>query len=194
MRAAVTNGTSSPSPALILNEGLTLRHNGGGRDRKHIVGLQGRVRNAPDVPKLIEDQSVSLMHRLGDPMPRLYLLTAVDARRPGVALALHRNLRCFAHDQRCGCTLRVVAGGKGARHVARLSCARARQRRHGDAMPQIEWAEPVGHEQHIGARRLSGPGCPRNRGCLVHFRSCRWDIGGPDRPSEDIRSEAIRLH
>lgn len=70
--------------ALVLNEGFALRYDVVGGKREHIVGLQGRVRNAPDVPKLIEDQAASLMHRLGHPAPRLYLLTAVDAGRPGV--------------------------------------------------------------------------------------------------------------
>src|SRR3984957_4873512 len=97
-RARPYEGNKFAFAALVLDESFALRNNGGGGDREHIVGLQGRVRNAPDVPKLIEDQSVGLMHRLGDPMPRLYLLTAVDARRPGVTLALHRNLRRFAHD------------------------------------------------------------------------------------------------
>src|ERR1700750_1253952 len=115
-----TNGTSSPSPRSFSMKALPSGINGGGGDREHIVGLQGRVRNAPDVPKLIEDQSVGLMHRLGDPMPCLDLFMAVDARRPGVTLALHRNLRRFAHDQRSGCALRVGARGKGAWHGTRL--------------------------------------------------------------------------
>jgi hypothetical protein len=41
--------------ALVLDKGLALRDDGGGRDGEHVVGLQGRMRNAPDVPKLIED-------------------------------------------------------------------------------------------------------------------------------------------
>src|SRR5579872_1392388 len=101
------------------------------------------MRNAPDVPKLIEDQSVGLVHRVGDPMPCLDLLAAVDARSPGVTLALHRYLRRFAHDEGCGSALRVVAGGKGTRHIARLSRPRAGQGRHDDAMRQVERAEPV---------------------------------------------------
>jgi hypothetical protein len=63
------------------------------------------MRNAPDVPKLIEDQSVGLMYRLAYPMPRLHLLMAVDAGSPGVSPALHRHLRCLltinAADARC---------------------------------------------------------------------------------------------
>ena len=113
------------------------------------------------------------MHCLGDPMPGLHLLMAVDAGSPGVTLALHRHLRCLAHDQRGGCALRVVAGGKGAWHIARLACPRARQRRHDDAMPQVEGAKPVLQEQQVRVWRLNGRGCPRNRGYLVHIPSFR---------------------
>ena len=148
----------------------------------------------PTCQSLIEDQSVSLMHRLGDPMPRLYLLAAMDAGRPGVTLALHRNLRCLANDQRRGCALRVVAGGKGTRHIARLACPRARQWRHDDAMPQSEGTNPVRLEQHVRVRRLSGTGDPCNCSCLVHiptFRALHWPL---DRPRKNIRSEATRLN
>jgi hypothetical protein len=34
--------------ALVLDEGLALRDDGGGRDRKHVVGLEGEMRDAPD--------------------------------------------------------------------------------------------------------------------------------------------------
>jgi len=120
--------------ALVFDEGFALGYDGGRRDREHVVGLQRRMRDAPDVPKLIEDQSVGLAHRLGDPVPRFHLLTAVDAGGPGVTLALHRYLRGLAHDQSGGGALRIVAGGKGARHIARLACPRAGQWRHHDAM------------------------------------------------------------
>jgi hypothetical protein len=79
------------------------------------------MRNAPDVPELIEDEPVGLMHRLGDLTPRLHLLTAVYAGSPCVTLALH-TLGCLAHDQCCGCALRAVAGGGGP------STPRARER------------------------------------------------------------------
>ena len=36
--------------ALVLDEGLALRYDSGGRDGEHVVGLQGRMRNASDVP------------------------------------------------------------------------------------------------------------------------------------------------
>jgi hypothetical protein len=114
--------------------------------------------NAPDMPELIEDQAAGLMHRLGDPMPRLHLLTAVDAGCPGVTLALHRYLRGLAHDQRCGGALCVVAGGKRTGHIARLACPRAGQWRHDDAMRQVEGAKPL--EQHVRLCGVRGAGCP----------------------------------
>jgi hypothetical protein len=162
--------------ALVFDEGLALRYAGRGRDREHVVGLQGRVGNPPDVPKLIEDQSARLMHRPGDPMPRLHLLMAVDARSPGVTLALHRYLRRLAHDQRCRCALRVIAGGKRAWHIARLARPRAGQRRHDDAMWQIEGTKPVRLKQHLGVRHLNGTGRLPDRGHFVHILAFRgWN-------------------
>src|SRR6202165_2415494 len=126
------------------------------------------MRNAPDMPKLIEDQSVLPMHRLCDLTPRLRLLAAVDAGSPGVTLALHRHLRCLADDQGGGGALRIVAGGQGTRHIARLAGPRAGQWRHHDAMPQVERAEPVGLEQQVRVWRWNDTRFPFNRGCLVH--------------------------
>jgi hypothetical protein len=78
----------------------------------------------------------------------------VDAGSPGVTLALHRQLGCLAHDQGCRCTLRVVTGREGARHVARLARPRAGQRRHDHSMRQLEKVPLVRLEQRVGVRSL----------------------------------------
>src|ERR1700730_14725311 len=75
----------------ILDERLATRLDGRGRDRKHAVGLQRRMRDASDVPELQEDQAAGLVHRVGDEAPALDLFAAVNARRPGVALSLLRS-------------------------------------------------------------------------------------------------------
>jgi hypothetical protein len=158
--------------ALVFDEGLALGYDGRGRDREHVVGLQRRVRNAPDVPELAEDQSVGLVHRLRNPAPRLHLLATVDARSPGVTLALHRHLRCFAQDQRCGCALRIVAGGKRVWHIG----PRAGQRRHDDAMRQVERTKPVRLEQQVRVWPLDGTGRVPDRGHFVHILSLQgWN-------------------
>src|SRR3984893_89435 len=101
-------------------------------------------------PELAEHQSRCLMHRVGDAPPRLDLLAAVNARRPGIALTLHGHLRRLADNQRSRGALRLVAGRERTRHVARLTGARACQRRHDHPMGQIEWTKTVGLEQRSG--------------------------------------------
>src|SRR3979490_3488753 len=107
------------------------------------------------------------MHRLGDPMPRLHLLTAVDAGSPGVALALHGHLRCLAHDQLRGLALRVIAGGEGAWHITRLAGSRAGQWRHDDAMRQVKGAKPERLEQPGPAWRPASTRGARKSGCFL---------------------------
>jgi hypothetical protein len=153
------------------------------------------MRDAPDVPKLVEDQSTGLMHRVCDTAPRLHLLSAVNAGSPGVTLALHRHLRCFAHDQRRGCALRVVTGGERARHITRLARARPGQRRHDDAMRQLEGAKPVGLEQQIYVGCLSRTGRLRGRGYVVHIRAHPECNDGPKFPlCKKYKGEAMRLN
>src|ERR1700704_878654 len=72
-------------------------------------------------------QSFGLVHRLGDLPPGFHLFAAVDAWRPGVTLALHRNLGSLAYDQGGRRALRIVAGREWTRHIAGLPCSRTRQ-------------------------------------------------------------------
>jgi hypothetical protein len=54
---------------LVFDKGLAFRDYRRRRNRKHVVRLQRRMRDAPDMPELIEDQSFGLVHRLGDLPP-----------------------------------------------------------------------------------------------------------------------------
>ena len=126
-----------PLALFVLDECLAGGLDGRGRDREQAVRLQGRVRDASDVPELQEDQSAGLMHRIGDQSPALDLFAAVNARRPGIALSLHRHLGGFADDEGGRGTLRVITGVERGGDVARLAGARAGQRRHDDATPQV---------------------------------------------------------
>ena len=66
--------------------------NGRRGDRVGAARLQQRVGDAPDVPELQEDAPAGLMHGLGDLLPAGDLFGTVDARCPGIALALRADL------------------------------------------------------------------------------------------------------
>ena len=89
-----------------------------------------------DMPELQEDQAAGLVYRVGDQPPALDLLAAVNARRPGVALSLHRDLGCLANDEGGRGPLGIIAGVESGRHVARLAGPRPGQRRHDDPVRQ----------------------------------------------------------
>jgi hypothetical protein len=92
-RAGPHEGHELAFAAFVFDESFALGRDSGRRDGKHVVRLQGRVGDAPDMLQLIEDQPFGLMHRFGDAPPRFYLFAAVDARRPGITLSLHRYTR-----------------------------------------------------------------------------------------------------
>ena len=112
-----------PLAELVLDEGLALRPDRRRRDRRHAVGLQRGVRNAADMPQLQEDPAAGLVHGVGHQAPAVDLLPAVDAGRPGVALALHRDLCRLRDDQPGRGALGVVTGVQRRWNVARLTRA-----------------------------------------------------------------------
>ena len=135
-----------------------------GRHWQAAIGLRQRVGDTPDVPQLQEDLAVLGMNGLRHAQPAGHLFGAVDARRPGIPLALRRDLRGLGNDQTGTGALRVVARVQGVGHVARCGAA-ARQRRHHDAVAQRDAAEDSGREQGAGSRGRSG---------LVH-RQWQWE-------------------
>ncbi|MNO94301.1 hypothetical protein D3C76_859190 [compost metagenome] len=105
------------------------------------------MRHAAHVPELHEDQTAGLVHLGADFTPGLHLFIAVDSRRPGIALALPGNLRRLGNDQRGARTLAVILGIHGRWNVARLSGARACQRRHRHSVRECVRAQCDGLEQ-----------------------------------------------
>src|SRR4029434_4697342 len=114
-------------------------------------------RNAPDVPELAEDVAALLVDGVGDQAPAIDLFLAVNARGPGVPLALLGYLRGFGIDERRRRTLRVVAGVQRRRYVAGLPRARARERRHDHAVRQGVASQCDRREQLHASRRLPEP-------------------------------------
>ena len=72
------------------------------------------------------------------------------ARRPDVALALLADLRGLGHDQARAGALRVIERRERARHGVGLDRAVARQRRHRDAVGDLDFAELEGLEHRRG--------------------------------------------
>ena len=121
--------------------------------------------DAADVPELQEDQTAGLVHGVGDPSPTFDLFVAVNTRRPGVALSLHRDLGCLANDERGRGALRVIAGIERVGNISRLAGARAGQRRHDHPVPQIVAPQPDRLKQPF-RRRLPRGGL--RDGCTGH--------------------------
>jgi hypothetical protein len=115
----------------------------------------------------LANNDIRVFTRRGNDWTKRFRKIADDAWHINAG-ALHRHLRCLAHNQRCGCALRVVAGGKGARHITWLACPRAGQWRHHDAMRQVEGTKPVRLEKQVCVWRLNGT-CLRSRGYIVHI-------------------------
>ncbi|MNZ89279.1 hypothetical protein D3C78_1081910 [compost metagenome] len=118
-----------------------------GRYRRGVARLQGGVRDPSDVPELGEDASAGSMHGVGNLAPACDLLGAVDARSPGIALALAADLGAFGNDQAGAGALGVVLGHQLGGDIAG-GRARAGHRRHHDAVAGLDLAEGVGGEQH----------------------------------------------
>ncbi len=125
---------------------MALRPNRRGRDRQGAAGLQARVRDAPDVPKLQKDPAIAGMDRLGHAAPSRNLLGAMNAGRVGIAQALGRNLRRLGDDQPGRSALDVVGGIELLRHVSRPGPI-AGQGRHDHAVGEAVGAELEGCEQ-----------------------------------------------
>ena len=105
------------------------------------------MREASHVPELQDDLAALGVHGVGDEAPAGDLCVVVDARRPGVAFAHGGDLRRFGDDQAGGGALRVVDRIELMRHVGAARCAVARERRHDDAVLEVDAAEDVRGEE-----------------------------------------------
>ncbi len=99
------------------------------------------------MPQLQEDPATLGMDGVRHGTPALDLLGGVDPRRPGIALALLRDLGGLGNDQCRRGTLpaRTRHSWRWARYG--LGSARARQWRHGDAVGRFQLPDCDGREQ-----------------------------------------------
>ncbi len=129
-----------------LGEGIAFRLDGRGRDRQRVARLQVRVRDAAHVPQLQEDAAALGVDGVGDLLPAGHVRFVVDARGPGVTLALWRDLGGLGDDQAGAGALGIVFGRQFGGHVARLGAA-AGERRHDDAVLQLHRTQLHGLEE-----------------------------------------------
>jgi len=88
------------------------------------------------MPKLEENNPAFGMHRVGHLAPSRDLFRAVDARRPGIALAARLDLRTFGHHEPGAGALTVIGGHEVVGDISRLRAARTRERREDDPIAQ----------------------------------------------------------
>jgi len=118
---------------------------GGRRDRQHLVGLQGRMRDASDVPQLQKNPAAGLVHGARSELPALDLLRRPDARGIGVAYPHRRHHRGLRQNEPRGSALSVILGHQPIGNAAGAGTA-ACERRHDDAVGKLEIAELEGFE------------------------------------------------
>ncbi|MNV40757.1 hypothetical protein D3C71_1323730 [compost metagenome] len=126
------------------------------------------------MPQLRVYAAAGCVHRVGDAAPAGDLRRRAEAGRAGIALAHGRDIGAFAHDQACAGALCIVVGHQGIGGVARLRGARARHRRHDDAVGQGQAAQGQRFKQGIAC--LHGGSLPGVRygnaaGPLARFRA-----------------------
>ena len=133
-----------------VGEGLALRRDGRGGDRKGAV-VQARMGDAAGVPELEHHQAVPRVNGPGDPPPCLDLGGRPDAGRQRVAARLRRDVGRLRDDQPCRGALSVVFGREGGWH-ARIVGPASGQRRHDDPVLEGEVAQSERLEQRFGSR------------------------------------------
>ena len=105
------------------------------------------MRLAPDMPELLHDPAAAGMHRIGDRAPSRDLAVVVDARRAGIAVALARDRRRLRDEEAArGRALRVVFTHQRVGQVTETG-PHPGQRRHDDAMAELDRAHAPRCEQ-----------------------------------------------
>ncbi|MNS79694.1 hypothetical protein D3C72_1133550 [compost metagenome] len=148
-------GFDKSQHAVLDEHGLGLGGDGRGRDGLAATGLQFGVRDAAHVPQLHDDLAALGVHGVGHALPAFELFGAVEAGHVGVALALVADGGGFGDEQAGAGALGVVGGGDVGRD--RVGRAVARERRHHDAVGELEVAGLDGVEKggHRGLRGQS---------------------------------------
>ena len=118
--------------------GFGLGAQGRGRHRGLVGWLQAGVRNAAHMPQLHHHLAAGLVHGVGDALPAIKLLGAIQTRHVGIALGLVADGGGFADDQPGRGALGVVLGHERVGHGVGRSVAC--ERRHHDAVGQRKLA------------------------------------------------------
>src|SRR5215813_9291755 len=121
----------------VRREGSCIRPNCRWGNRQGTVGLEGRMGDAPDMPKLEHHASATSMDSISHAFPTCDLLGAVDTWRADIALALGRDLGCFRDDEPGAGPLGIIQGAQRSRHIAGAGAASS-QGRHDNAVRQRE--------------------------------------------------------
>jgi hypothetical protein len=117
--------------------------------RRRRNGLQTRDGDVADparVHELGDDLAAAAVDRVRDQRPAGDVIVGVQARRVRVALTDGRRLRAFGDDQPGGRALAVVLRGQLGRGLAGAGAV-ARQRRHDEAVGELERTQRVRGEQ-----------------------------------------------
>ena len=137
---------------VILHAGqrirLALGSDGGRRHRGRTVGQHRRVGDPARVHDLRDDLPTPGMHGIGHGFPARDLRVGMQPRRAEVTLAHGRWIGTLADDEACARPLRVVGGHQRAGHARHVG-ARARHRRHHDAIGQRDAASLKRGEQVV---------------------------------------------
>ena len=159
---------------------LAGRRDRAGRDRKPALE-KDRVGDAADMPELRDDAPAGGMHRLGHAAPALDLRLAPQPRRVGIAHALRRDRGRFAQDQAEAGALRIVARHQRIGHPVGADRTGPRQRRHHDAVGQMQITELQRGEKGLGhdAVLLICLGKLKARGARVIARQPSAVVGAP---------------
>ena len=118
--------------------------------------------NSAGVPKLRNDASAGGMHGVCDQAPSAHLIRAPQSGGIGIAKAVSTDRGRFRDDQSGRSPLGIVFGLQRGRHVIDRPSAHAGERRHDDAIGQIQIAHADwGKERLDGHDGAPGQGIKR---------------------------------
>ena len=109
------------------------------------------MRRRTGVPELREDNTTRTVHCVGDRGPAADLGVGEQSRDVVPADGVATDPRTLGDDQTGRGTLGVIALMQFRRRQVGIRCAATRQRRHDDAVGELEPARPVGPKQRLGA-------------------------------------------
>ncbi|KAE0541638.1 hypothetical protein FH972_027350 [Carpinus fangiana] len=111
--------------------------------------MQIGMRDAARVPELEEDHAPAPMHGIDDRSPCGDLRVRPDAGRHRVAARLRRDVRRLGDDEAGASALPVIVCGECGRDALVIRAA-SRQRRHDDAVLELQIADRDGLQDRTG--------------------------------------------